>query len=456
MKFIVKLSLLGLIFFSNFAQASQIYIKVGDARVKKSLLAFPALQYLGTPSGSSYQSAGVELFNTINNDLSVSSFFQFIPQSAFLEDASKAGLRPKPGDPNGFDFKSWSAVNADFLIRGAFSIVKNEVTFEAYLYQVPKSNLVFAKTYKGSLTAIRKIAHTYANDVMKELTGSTGMFLSKIVVSSDRETAPAKEIFTMDWDGANINRMTNFRSLSISPAWSRDGSKIAYTSYTQKRGIRNANLFLLDISSGKRTMVSSRTGINSGASFSPDNKHIYLTVSQGTNPDIYKITFDGNIVSRITKGPSGAMNVEPAVSADGSKIAFSSDRAGPPMIYVMNIDGTNVQRKTFVGQFNSSPSWSPDGQKIAFAGQTGENFDVFVMNADGSNMIRLSSAKKASGKPANNEDPSFSPDGRFVIYTSDRTGKNQLYISTADGVEERRVSQDNYNYFKPKWSHNFE
>lgn len=168
------------------------------------------------------------------------------------------------------------------------------------------------------------------------------------------------------------------------------------------------------------------------------------------------MSFDGTIQAKITNGPNGAMNVEPAVSPDGTKVAFSSDRSGRPMIYVMDVDGSNVKRLTFAGVYNSTPAWSPDGKKIAFAGQSEDHFDIFVMNADGTGMIRLTSAKKASGRWATNSDPSFSPDGRFVMYSSDRTGKSQIFISTVDGSEERRVTLDNFDYFKPKWSTNID
>lgn len=442
----------------SLAQENGIYIKLGEARTKKSLMAFPALQYFGAPtSASKYQSVGVELFNTITNDLSVSSYFQFINQSAFLEDTSKTGLMPAPGQPNGFKFQSWTAIGADFLIRAGFSIVGNELTLETYTYHVPRATLVLGKKYKGSTSSVRRIAHTFSNDVLKALTGKEGPFLSRVVVSSDRVGSPAKEIFVMDWDGANVDQISNHRSISISPAWSPDGKKIAYTSYVKRVGakFRNADMVLFDIASGKRALVSYRQGINSGAAFAPDNKHIYLTISQGSTPDIYKMTFDGTLVGKVTNGPAGAMNVEPAISNDG-RLAFSSDRAGRPMIYTAGADGSSPKRITFAGVFNSSPSWSPDGKKIAFAGQTENNFDIFVMNADGTGMIRLTSAKKPNGKMASNEDPSFSPDGRFVMYTSNRTGKYQIYISTVDGTEERRVTNDNFNYYKPKWSNNLD
>src|SRR6478736_3971873 len=111
------------------AQENGIYIKLGEARTKKSLMAFPALQYFGSPTTASrYQSVGSEMFNTITNDLSVSSYFQFINQSAFLEDPNKTALSPAPGTPNGFKFQSWSAIGADFLIRAGFSIAGNDLT----------------------------------------------------------------------------------------------------------------------------------------------------------------------------------------------------------------------------------------------------------------------------------------------------------------------------------------
>ena len=455
MRFILSLVIL----FSLTLEAqtsNEIYIKLGEARTKKSLLAFPMLQNLGSSSSSKDIAAGNEVFNVIKNDLEVSTYFQFIDKDAFLEDPSKKGLKPAPGEPNGFSFASWKQIGAEFLILGGYSATAGNLTLDIYLYQVSKGTLVFGKKYTAGISTVRKLAHTFANDVLKSLTGKEGMYLSKITVATDRESGKSREVFVMDWDGANSIKISNHQSIALSPAWSFDGKKIAYTAYVQraKTRMRNADMFLYDLMTGKRELLSFRQGINSGASFHPDNKSLYLTISQGTSPDIYRINLNGDILNKITNGPSGAMNVEPAISPDGRRLAFSSDRPGRTMIYTMNADGTNVKRVTFAGQFNASPSWSPDGKKIAFAGQTGSNFDIFVMNDDGTGMIRLTSAKRPNGKPANNEDPTWSPDGRFVMYTSDRTGKSQIYFSTADGAEERRVTLDSHNYYKVKWSQN--
>ncbi|MFN7728653.1 MAG: translocation protein TolB [Bdellovibrio sp.] len=442
------------------AGKGSVYIKVGEAKAQKSLVAFPALQFLGSPGASpNYKSVGSDLFKVVLNDLTVTGYFQFIEQSAYLEDPTKTGLRPFPTDANGFKFESWKQISAEFLIRASFSVSGDSLTLEAYAYHVPKASLVLGKRYKGTVSGARRIAHTFANDLMEALTGQKSMFLSKIVVSSDRGgTAGSKEIFIMDWDGMNIEKITNHKSVAISPAWSPDGNKVAYTAFVMraKTKTRNADMFIYELNTGKRWLVSYRQGINSGANFDPDGKHVYLTISQGGNPDIFKMSIEGELVKKLTNGPVGAMNVEPAMSADGSKMAFSSDRSGNPMIYVMNADGTNPKRVTFAGKFNASPAWSPDGKKIAFSGWQDDHFDVFVMDADGTNMQRITQARKPNGKWSRNEDPVFSPDGRLLMYTSDRTGSSQIYISNLDGSEERRVTNDSHNYFKPKWSKNLE
>lgn len=434
----------------------QLYIKIGDAKTKKSLVGFPQFNYSGSPAiATKHFALGAEMYNVIQNDLDVSGYFQFISSSAFLEDGKKAGLKPFPGSANGFKFDSWKPLSADFLIKGEFVVDKDDqLELEIYLYHVPKSGLVFGKKYRGPKSTLRKIAHTFANDVLKNLTDKSGPFNSKFVFSSDRGGNKYREIYTMDWDGVEIEKISNHNSIALSPAWSPDAKKVAYTAYVQKKStkMRNADLFLFDLEKSKRTNLSFRTGINSGAAFSPNGNSIFLTISQGVTPNIFKINLDGEVQGKITNGPGNALNVEPAVSPDGKKLAFSSDRSGKPMIYVMDIDGTNVTRVTFGGVFNSAPAWSPDGKKIAFAGQDAGNFDIFLMDVSGQNITRVTSAKKANGKAADNEDPHFSPDGRFIVYTSNRTGKNQIYFSTVDGSEERRVTQDGHNYYKPKWS----
>jgi len=436
-------------------QAADVYINVGEANFKKSLMALPECKYLGAAEKpSSAKSISLDLSSTLLNDLDSTGYFQFVKQDAYLEDPEKVGLKPAPGESNGFKYENWSKIGTEFLIRCGFSVIKGQITLKAFLYDVKKAKSIVAKEYSGPEDKVRKVAHTFANDVVEGLTGKPGYFLTRIVVGSDRGGNSWKEIYIMDWDAKNPKQITRHKSIALSPNWSPEGKKVAYTAYVvhTKSKKRNADLFTYEIFTGKRELISSRPGINSGAAFSPDGKHIFMTISQAGSPDIFRVGSSGDGLKQITKGPAGAMYVEPAVSPDGKKIAFSSDRSGKPMVYTMDIDGTNMKRITFAGKYNASPSWSPDGKKIAFAGFDKDHFDVFVMNADGTNMVRLTTEKKINGKMSNNEDPAFSPDGRQVMFVSDRTKNKQIYLINADGTNERRLTVDKHNYFKPKWS----
>ncbi|MCB0356090.1 MAG: Tol-Pal system beta propeller repeat protein TolB [Bdellovibrionales bacterium] len=432
----------------------KIYIDVGKAQIKKSLLALPSFQYYGSKSDRKAIKAGQELFTVVSNDLNVSDFFTFIKPEAFLEDTSKVGLKPAPGSANGFKFEKWKTIGTEFLIRGGYHFVRGNIKLEVYLYYVPQAKLVFGKSYEGPDNALRKLAHTFADDVIENLTGKKGIFNTKIVVASDYGGTRHKGIWIMDWDGANKQKITHEKTVHISPAWSIDGKKIAYTAYAYhpKAKIRNADLFMYELETAKRWLLSFRKGINSGANFMPDGKHLLLTLSQEGNPDIFRMTLDGKNLTRITNGPNRAMNVEPAISPDGTMIAFSSDRGGKPMIYTMSSNGSNIKRITEAGRYNATPSWSPDSKRFVFAGFDKGHFDLFIVDRNGLNMERLTSAKKTNGKWADNESPTFSPDGRYIMFTSNRSGKHQLYLISPDGTNERRITFDNYNYTKPEWS----
>lgn len=443
-------------FFSITAFSQQAIIKVGEAKSRKSNFALPYFNNIGAnQSGTATKAAG-EVYSSTKKNLEFSTYFNMMPLTSFLEDTTNLSAKPKTSDPNGFKFDSWKTIGAEFLLRATYSVIEKDLTVETYLYQVDQAKLLVGKRYKANINQTEQIGNTIANDILEVLTGKRGSFMSKIVTTTDK--TGYKEVITMSLEGNDVNTITRDRSVAISPNWSPNGKKLIYSIYTRRVGSAQQNLtmFMHDLTTGKRQILSNRNGLNSGGSFSPDGQYIYLTISKGGSPDIYKITLSGEQVSQLTKGPAGAMNVEAAVSPDGSKIAFSSDRGGNPMVYVMNSDGSNIKRLTFQGKYNSTPTWSPDGKKIAFAGQVENYFDIFVMDSDGSNITRVTSATKANGRRASNEDPSFSPDGRFVVYTSNRTGHNQIFMSSIDGTQERRVTNDSYNYFKPKWSNNLE
>lgn len=434
--------------------AQQVYIKLGEAQVDKSLLAITQPKYLGSVTKNpNHSSLGNQIRQILIQDLSMIGYFKIQSSSSFIESSAESGLRPAPKDPKGFRWDSWKGIETEFLMRVGFDIEGSNLVIDAYVYHVSKGELVVANKYVGPLSDLRKVVHTAADEVVFKISGKRSFFLKKILVTAIAPGTQSREIYVMDWDGANKTPITQHKTVTLSPAWSKDGKKIAYTAFMQRKSTktRNPDLYVYDLETQKSRVISYRKGMNSGANFEAD-QNLLITISGDDNPNIFRVDATGNIIKKLTNGPMGAMNVEPAISPDGQSIAFSSDRAGRPMIYIMNREGENPRRLTFAGTFNAAPSWSPDGRTLAFAGWAEKAFDIFTIDVTGANLKRITKARRADGRQASHENPDFSPDGRVIVYTSNRTGYNQLYLSLADGSEEWRITQDTWSYNQPKWS----
>ncbi len=294
-----------------FGDDSTIYIDVGQAKIKKSLLALPPLKYLGTQSSSkTVIHAGDELYSVMSNDLAATGLFTMVRPDAYLEDPAKTGLKPAPDEPNGFNFANWKTSGADFLIRAGYTVTEGELSADFYVYHVPQAKVLLAKTYKAPPDTARRVAHFFCNDLLKVLTGKQGMFLTKFVASREEVSggkSSYKEIYVMDWDGSDQTPITNSKTISISPNWSTAGDKIAYTSYayhTQSK-LRNSDLFIYDLNDHKRYLVSYRKGLNNGAVFLPGDKEIILTLSKDGNPDLYRVALDGTTAQALTTARTG-------------------------------------------------------------------------------------------------------------------------------------------------------
>lgn len=458
-KFITSLFFLATFFLLHGSQndylAHALYINVGKANIKQSPMAIVPIQFQGTPALSKkYLKYEKEIFDVIKKDLKVSSYFDIQDPKGFVE-SPKKGLRPVPNDPNGFNFSSWKEIGTEFLVKTGYNYINGRVHLEAYVYYVPKRELVMGRSYSAPVKDVRTMAHKFCMDVVEKITGKKAFFLTKIATSRSVGKG-VKEIFVMDWDGANLDRITHHQTITMSPSWSPDGRHLAYTAnmYRSRLKKRNWDLFLYDFKTKKKVVLAAAIGINSTATFFPNMKEAVIRIGPNSKTsDLYRVDLASKRRRPIVKGPRNAMNVEPMLSPDGTKLAFSSDRSGQPMIYIKDVGSKKrARRLTFSGRYNSSPSWSPDGKKIAYASHQDSHFDIFIMDADGKNQKRLTLAKKHNGRLANNEDPTFSPDGRLILFRSDRTGNYQLYAVTLDGKHEHRLTFDNYNYYRPQWS----
>ena len=271
-----------------------------------------------------------------------------------------------------------------------------------------------------------------------------------------------KEIFIMDLRTSLLRQLTDHKESSVRPEFSPIEPWIVYTSYIfhKKEKIRNADLFLYNLLTRERRLLSYKKGLNLAGSFSSDGKSIYYTIKQGEVLDIFRMGVDGKGFKQVThgkkrttkKGKDRSHSSEPDISPDGSRMAFVSDRDGRPTLYIRDLKTEEDTRIIFVGKYNTCPRWSPDGKKLVFQGYLKGHFDVFVVDASGKNLQKITRAKNLAGVWANNESPDFSPDGKQIIFTSDRTGYNQLYIIDVSGQNVRRLTHDTYHYFHPRWA----
>lgn len=427
-----------IVFFGTQAFSKGLMIEVGKAGSKKSKVAFSP--FMGT---SAIDKNTVE--SLISRNLEFSTYFDMVTESS---------LKNLDGSIDKEFSKKLYASGIEFLIAPSTTQSKAQnaslVQFKVYFLKTFK--LAFDKIYSGDSASI---ANKFSDDFMEKLTGTKSIFNTKIVATSDRVGGGWKEIYTMNWDGSDIKRQSYHKASSMSPNWSPGGNQIVYSAITvqPKKGVRSANLYVYDFRTKRRSMLSSRPGINSGGSFFPDGRHLAMTLTQGGVPDIFKIALDGSIKDRLTKGPGRTMNVEASVSPDGKRLAFSSDRSGKPMLYTMSLSAKKPKRLTFAGRYNSLPSWSPDGKSLVFAGWADGHFDVFTIDANGGNLKRITQKRRPNGTWANNESPSFSPDGRFISFISNRTGRKEIYIIRADGTNITPITtKDRYNYYHATWS----
>jgi TolB protein len=414
---------------SAFAQST--YLKVGEAKVKKSVLAIIA------PNSEGPQQAKANLIaKTIQDDLEFVDFFSLIPASTFPQSKIGSAEEIKYGD--------WIKAGVDYLSFATLSIQGDRATLEFHLASAGGNKEVFAKRYTADTGELKILSHTVANDIVQNITGKRGIFLTKLAFQCNK--SGKKELYTTNFDGSDVRQITRLRSTTLSPAWSPDGSKLAFSVYNRHSGnIKNLDLFEYNFKSGAIKLLSNRKGINSGASYAPSGDRIAYTMSYTGNPELHILDLATHDSTQLTR--SIGFDVDPAFSPDGKQLAFVSSRAGKPMVYLLNVAApSEVKRLTYAGQYNATPNWSPDGKKIVFAGWLDKHFDIFTITPDGAKIDRLS---KDEG---NNEDPNYSPDGNFIVFSSTRSGGKNIFIMNTDGGGVKRLTFGMGECVSPKWS----
>jgi TolB protein len=396
------------------------------------------------PKSDPDKSHAVLFTNVVRDDLAF---------SGVLELASPSFYPPKaPSQPGELQMLDWSQgpVNANFLAFGNLSETSTEVAIFAWMFDVQStsSQAIIGKVYRGAPTdpQVRKFAHQFADEIISKLSGGLPGIAST-QIAFIRGNVGAKELWVMDYDGANARQLTSLHTVALTPRWSPDASRIAFTCFEPVGGTVSAQICMYSFDAGKLVSFARFRGTNNSPAWSPDGSQVMFSSSMQGNPALYVTDASGNRPKRVTYSSNGA-DTSPAWNPKtAASVAFVSDRGGVPQLYLMNADGTNTQKLDLPDMgYVIDPAWSPNGQFLAFSWRRPSgNYDIYIMDVASRQIRELT---RDSGR---NERPSWAPDGRHIVFESTRGGSRQIWTMLADGSQPHQLTNSGHNE-SPNWS----
>jgi TolB protein len=358
-----------------------------------------------------------------------------------------------PGAPAEVNFKAWSdaPASAQLLAFGNFTVTGNNLEIQAWLNDVRDPSLpsVIGKVYRGEATEAqtRNFAHQFADEIIGKLSGGLpGIASTQIAFVGNR--SGNKEIWAMDYDGENQHQLTQLHTIALTPRWSPDASRVAFTCYAQpgSGGVLTAQICVYSTLTSHLISWPHFRGTNSSPSWSPDGSQLMFMSSMLGSPELFIADASGQHPKRLTY--SNGANTSPSWNPKtGQQVAFVSDRGGIPQLFIMNADGSNQSKVNLPDMgYVIDPAWSPNGQLLAFSWRRPNgNYDLYVMEIVTQQLVELT---RDSGR---NERPSWAPDGRHLVFESTRTGTRQIWSMLADGTEPRQLTKQGQNE-SPNWS----
>jgi TolB protein len=357
-----------------------------------------------------------------------------------------------PTQPSELQNAVWvqQPLNANLVAFGNLTENSSEVVISGWVYDVRSTSTqaVVGKVYRGTPTdaQVRKFAHEFADEIISRLSGGLpGIASSQIAFVSSR--TGTKEIWVMDYDGANQHPLTSLHTISLTPRWSPDASRIAFTCFVPNPDkVVSPQICMYSMDAGKVVSFPRFRGSNSAPAWSPDGSQIIFSSSMLGNPELFVCDANGGRPKRLTytatANTSAAWNPK-----TGQSVVFVSDRGGIPKLYLMNVDGTNTAELDLPDKgYLIDPAWSPNGAMLAFSWRRPDgNFDIYVMEPATRDIVQTT---RDSGK---NERPSWAPDGRHIVFESTRGGTRQIWTMLADGSQPHQLTVSGNNE-SPNWS----
>ena len=403
------------------AQSGPLRIEITEGVVEPLPYAVPDFV---AETAEAAQLAG-DLSRVIADDLTGTGLFREVPREAHISTVTSFS--------SPVQFADWKAINAQALITGAVSVSGGQLTVKFRVYDVfAGAELGGGLQFTGTTEGWRRMAHKVADTVYSRITGEGGYFDSRVVFVS--ETGPKdqrrKRLAIMDYDGANLQFLTDSSAIVLAPRFSPRGDQVLYTSY--ESGFPRIKVLSVGTVSS-RTLQAGDGTMSFAPRFSPDGRTVVYSLTTGSNTDIFALELASGAERRLTSTP--AIETAPSFSPDGSQIVFESDRSGSQQLYIMSAGGGDARRISFGDGRYGTPVWSPRGDLIAFTKQNNGRFHIGVMRTDGSEERLLTASFLDEG-------PTWAPNGRVLMFTRETQGAQgqaALYSVDISGRNLKRV-----------------
>jgi TolB protein len=356
----------------------------------------------------------------------------------------------KPTIVQQFDWQKWNNANTgiEYALLGNVTPGATPGTYDvtfALLSLLSNQPMVGLKFNNVPAAQLRYLAHQISDTVYKSITGKQGYFRTRLayVAVSNRSVAnSAWQLVVSDYDGFNPRVLLKQTGNPIaSPAWSADGSQLAYVTYINNRQA----IMAITLATGQRRIIANFPGMNSAPAFSPDGKYLAMALSGSdttSNSNIYVMNLK---TRKLTKYTSIGNNTSPSWSPDSKTLAINSDRGGSPQIYLLDLASSKTTRVSYTGANNYAPVFTPDGKNLVIMTQQNGPIRIAILNL-ASNAINIITNGQLD------KSPSIAPNGDMVVFANYDSTHGILSEASLDGTVQLKLPAANGSVESPAWS----
>ena len=375
----------------------------------------------------------LDVDEVIEADLRLSGRFENLPVSQMLS---------LPREASEVYYRDWRMLNVEYLVIGHLEPAGNKIRLHFELYDVFRRTMALSQTIEGTREQLRDMGHHVSDVIYEQLTGIVGAFATRImyVTLEEMDEEPVFRLNIADADGHRAQTILTSKEPILSATWAPDGERVAYVSF--EKNARPA-IYLHDLQTGAREIITSFTGLNSAPAFSPDGKQMAMVLSKDGNPDIYILDMQTRRLRRVTR--HYGIDTEPSWTPDGKALIFTSNRGGRPQIYQIRLADFQIQRLTFEGDYNARARLLSDGSGLILVHRREGIFHIALLDLKRGKFTVLTETSL-------DESPSVAPNGSMLIYATLVDGKGILAMVSIDGGVKFNLPSTRGHVREPAWS----